>query len=46
LVFPDERRIEVHRPGSVAALGGDEEFDLEPALPGFRAKVSELFPTL
>jgi hypothetical protein len=43
-MYPETRSVVLRRANTALHLGGDEEIDLGPALPGFRAKVSELFP--
>ncbi|MBI2939877.1 MAG: Uma2 family endonuclease [Chloroflexi bacterium] len=44
VVHPDTRSVVLHRPDSSVTLRGDDELSLDPVLPGFRVKVSELFP--
>lgn len=45
IVDPEARSVEVWRSGGrVDRRARDEEVDAEPALPGFRCRVSDLFP--
>jgi len=44
LMYPDTRSVVLRQANAALHLSGDDEIDLGPALPGFRAKVSELFP--
>lgn len=46
VVYPRGRRVTVHHPGGEArVLGADDELDGADVVPGFRVRVSELFPT-
>ena len=42
-VYPQGRRVILAREGGSVTLRGDDVLDLDPALPGFRCQVSELF---
>ncbi len=45
VVNPSTKSVAVWRaPNQITYLTGDDELDAEPALPGFRIKVSRLFP--
>jgi len=43
-VYPDERRLALCRRSGVLTPRGDDQVDLDPALPGFRCRASDLFP--
>lgn len=45
-VYPATRVVMIHRGlDRIDRKSGDEELDAEPAVPGFRCKVSDLFPS-
>jgi len=44
LMYPDSRSIVLWRDGAAIRLSGDEVLDLDPALPGFRCAIRDLFP--
>ena len=44
LMFPDEERVVRWDMAGAVSLRGDDELSLDPALPGFRCHVRELFP--
>jgi Uma2 family endonuclease len=46
VISPERHSVQVYRPGVQATrrLHGDDELDGEDVLPGFRCKVSDLFP--
>jgi Uma2 family endonuclease len=47
LIYPDEREIEVHRPGQpLQTLGVEDTLEGGDVLPGFRATVREIFAVL
>ncbi|HVC32847.1 MAG TPA: Uma2 family endonuclease [Chloroflexota bacterium] len=44
VAYPAQRRLALHRRGGATLLEGDDDVDLDPALPGFRCKARDLFP--
>jgi Uma2 family endonuclease len=44
VIYPDSRTVVLWRDNGVVQLSGDDIVDLDPALPGFRCPVYELFP--
>jgi hypothetical protein len=44
VLYPRQRGVVLWRLNGAVSLHGDDSLDLDPALPGFRCKVSELFP--
>jgi Uma2 family endonuclease len=44
VMYPASRSIVLWRANGAVRLRGDDELDLDPAVPGFRCKVSDLFP--
>lgn len=46
LVYPELRTVILWQVGSATVLRGDDEVRLDPVLPGFQCKTSELFPDL
>src|SRR5579884_2990600 len=44
LMYPDPPGVVLWRESGAIALGADDVLDLDPALPGFRCKVRDLFP--
>lgn len=44
LMYPATKRVILWRGDGAHRFSRDDELDLDPALPGFRCKVSELFP--
>jgi len=43
-VYPEQRSVVLWRENGAVILRGDDELNLDPAMPGFRCKVSDLFP--
>jgi Uma2 family endonuclease len=41
--YPETRSVVLWRPGGAITLRGDAEITLDPVLPGFRCKISEVF---
>jgi Uma2 family endonuclease len=44
LVYSSQRSVVLWTAGGAVHLNEDEELDLDPLIPGFRCKVSQLFP--
>ena len=44
IMYPGSRSVVLWRASGAVRLGGDDVLDLDPALPGFRCSVHELFP--
>lgn len=44
LMYPAPRSVILWRGDGAHRFAGDDELDLDPTLPGFRCKVSDLFP--
>ncbi|HVC33623.1 MAG TPA: Uma2 family endonuclease [Chloroflexota bacterium] len=44
VVYPRGQRVVLARPNGAVTLRGDDLVDLDPELPGFHCKVSDLFP--
>jgi len=44
VMYPAKRNVVLWRANGAIIRRGDEELDLDPAIPGFRCKTSELFP--
>jgi Uma2 family endonuclease len=44
LMYPGTRHVVIWRESGAVILRGDDVLDLDPALPGFRCPVRELFP--
>jgi Uma2 family endonuclease len=44
VMYPARHNVVLWRANGAIILRGDDEVDLDPAIPGFRCKTSELFP--
>jgi len=44
VMYPSGRSVVLWRENGAVRLRGDDELDLDPAVPGFTGKVSDLFP--
>lgn len=44
LIYPDSRSGVLWRASGAVRLSGDDVLDLDPALPGFRCQIRDLFP--
>jgi hypothetical protein len=43
-MYPDSQHVVLWRDHAAVRLSGDEVLDLDPALPGFRRPIRDLFP--
>lgn len=44
VMYPDRRDVVLWRGNGAVSLSGDDIVDFDPAIPGFRIKVNELYP--